>query len=113
MIDVAYVCHIRPEFSYNPPQSPPRVSGIYYMSRKFRACKQSKGGIFEIDVGQKVPVVGSGLAARIRHREKCNFVSLSSHQVHELEHVNLSAAERKVVFIAVEDSHRNSSPEFG
>ncbi len=34
---------------------------------------------------------------------------LSSHQVHDFEHVNFSSAKREIVFIAVEDSHMYDS----
>src|ERR1700690_2512153 len=83
------------------------------MGCKFGAGKQSMGGAFEINVWQEILVVGCGLTAGIRHRKKRDFVASGSHQVHELEHVNFGAAERKIVFIAVKNSHMSCSPGFG
>jgi hypothetical protein len=71
------------------------------MGGEFGACQQSVGRAFEIDIRKELLIVGGGLAARICHGEKSDFVALRSHQVHQLEHIHLSAAERKIVFVAV------------
>src|SRR5579864_4088252 len=113
VIDVAHVRNVGMKISDHPTQSPASVSGIEGMRRVFHTRQQSMGMAFEINVWQEVMVVGCGLAARIRHREKCDFMPLSSQQIHELEHVNFGATKRKIVFIAEQDSHKNCAPRVG
>jgi hypothetical protein len=94
-------------------QSPPSVSGIDGMHGEFRTRYQPMGMAFEINVWQEVMIVGGGLAARICHRKKRDFVPLRSQQIHELKHVNFGAAKGKIVFIAEQDSHKNCAPRVG
>ena len=63
------------------------------MGCKFGTRHPSLGRAFEIDVWHEVLVVGCGRATRIGHGKERDFVALSSHQVHELEQVNLGTAE--------------------
>ena len=110
MIDVAHMRDVGTESGDDLPQPSASVNGIDNVSREFGACYPSMGRPLEIDVRHEVLVVGGGLATRIRHRKERDFVALSSHQLHELKHVNLSTTKRKIVFIAIENSHRKDAP---
>jgi hypothetical protein len=101
---------VRPKSGNDLSQPLPSLSGIDGMGCEFRPRYPSRGRAFEIDVRQEILVVWRGLATRIRHGKQRDFVALTSHQVHELEHVNLSATEGKIVFIAVENSHMQGAP---
>ena len=59
----------------------------------------------KIKVWHKVPIVGSRLSARIGHREQRYLMAPLSHQFHELEQVDLSSAERIVIFVAIQNLH--------
>src|SRR5208282_2382408 len=101
MINVTHVRYIGTKRSDELAQSPSGFGGIDGMGCEFGTRRPSMGGAFEVDVWQKILVIGCGLATRIGHGKKRDLVSLSFHQFHEFKQVNFSAAEGKVVFIAV------------
>lgn len=101
MINVTHVRYIGTKRNNDLAQSPPGFGGINGMGCEFGTHPPSVGGAFEVDVCQKILVIGCGLATRIGHGKKRDLVSLSFHQFHEFEQINFSAAEGKVVFIAV------------
>jgi len=67
--------------------------------------------VFEIDMGDEVTVVVSSRAALVRHRKQCYFVALRAHEFHKFKQVDFGSAERKVIFVAVQDFHDKHPPQ--
>jgi hypothetical protein len=56
--------------------------------------------VLEVDVRNKVLVVRSWLTSGIGHGKQRYFVPLRAQEFHGLEQIDLSAAERVVIFVA-------------
>src|SRR5581483_947587 len=113
VIDVAYVRDIRTEcmnaFAKTLPRFP-RVNGV----RREPDLVNHPGSGFEIAMRDEVPVIVSLFrSTRVGHREQRHFMALLAHELHKFEQVNLSAAEREAVLVAVEDPHIDRAPKSG
>lgn len=105
MIDVADMRNIGPKFGDHCAQAPPRRTGINGVGGEVKPVQGSSRCILEVDMGHEVPLVHGGGAAFIRHREKRGLVAVNTQKLHQFEQVNLGTAERKVIFVAKQDSH--------
>lgn len=59
----------------------------------------------EIDVWNKMTVVGGGWPALVGHGEQRDFVPPRAHQFHAFKQVGFGPAEPEVVLVAVQNSH--------
>src|SRR5580698_4508388 len=106
VVDVADVRDIGAKDLQHLPQLEAGTRGIDCVSPKFGLGEPTCRGVFKVDVGSKVLVVGSGFTAGIGHGEQSDLMSAGSQQFHEFEEINLSAAEGEVVFVAEQDFHK-------
>src|SRR5580692_3448876 len=113
MVDIADVRDIRLEGLHHSSQSVSCVGGIDGMSPQFGPVRPIRLWVLEIDVGNKILVIGSGLAPWVGHGEQSHFMSLRAEQMHKLEEIDFSTAEGEIVFIAKEDFHKWRSQFLG
>src|SRR6266496_1761381 len=107
MVDVTDMRHIWPEIANHVSHPATRLCGIDCVRRLPGLCPQSRLGL-EIDGWDEIPIVRGRLAMRIGHREQRYLVPPRAHQFHEFKQVNLGSTEWIVIFVAIQDSHRES-----
>src|SRR6266851_6656274 len=112
VVDVSYVCHIWPELFDHGPNAPASIARVDCVSRQLRLMPRSVL-VFEVDMWNKMVIEGRGLASRIGHGKKRHLVAMGAHQFHQFEQVNLGAAESKVIFVAIQDPHHETSDLVG
>jgi len=110
VVDVADVRDIGMEVANHgtqPMPCPPRIDGVCGQVGTF---ENALGFTLEVDVGGEVLLVSRRLSACAGHGKKGRRVSMLEHQLHEIEQVHLGAAEAKVIFVAIQDSHEGNTP---
>ena len=106
VINVANMRDVRPKLGDHTSQSPPRIVRIDGMGRETKPSQHPDIFIFKVDRWNEVLVIDGRLAARVRHRKQRYLMSPSSHHIHEVEEIDFGPAEGKVIFVAVQDSHK-------
>src|ERR1039457_6582773 len=105
VINVSNVCDIGTEAGNHIAEAVPGLPRIERVSGQLDLRKRAARGVLEIPARNEMPVVSRGLATRIGHGEKGCFMAVSSYQIHDLEQVDFGAAEREIIFVAIENSH--------
>ncbi len=105
VIDVPNVRHIRPELPNHPSQFPPCLGRINCMGRLPGSDQWTGTRALEVNGLHEIAIIRRRFAPLVSHRKKRNFMPARAHQFHSLEEVNLGAAEGKVIFVAVQNSH--------
>jgi hypothetical protein len=104
MIDTADVCHVGPKLLDHCPDSPARFGRVDQVGGAPHLLTPTQLTL-EINVRDKVPVIGSRFPALVSHRKQSHFLAVRPHQFHQLEQVHLSAAEAVVILVAIKNSH--------
>src|SRR5579859_1356293 len=107
MIDISYMGNIRPELADHRSDLSSRLCGIDRVRRLPRFCPPSRFSL-EISVWNEMSVIRGWVSPRIGHRKKRGLVAVLSHQLNEFKEMYFGAAERIVIFIAIQDSHQES-----
>src|SRR5579872_661340 len=108
VIDVTNMRHIRLKIADHGPQSTSSFYGINCMCSASDFCSKA-WPVLEIDVRDEVVIVGGRVASRIGHGKQGDLMSVRTHQIHQFKQIDLGATERKVIFVAVQNSHRASA----
>ena len=99
VIYISHVRHIGLEFRDHRLNPPPRLKRVDCLPGQPHLLQPSIL-FLEISVWHEVPIVGSGLPARIGHRKQRHFMPMGAQQFHSFEQVNLGATEGEVVLVA-------------
>src|SRR5579862_3989056 len=108
MVNIPYMRNVRAKLPDERPNPLARVRRINRVRSLADLRNETVVGL-EINVRNKMPFVLTRFTASVRHGKQRHLVTLLPHHSHQFEQINFSSAERKVVFVAIQNSHSSSS----
>src|ERR1700757_3880737 len=99
VVNIANVRDLRPKLLNQLSQAAPRVLRVNRMCGQPGTSEQPGSRILEIKGRDKIAILRRWGSARVRHGKQRRIVPLVAHQAHEIEEVDLGAAEWIVLYL--------------